>query len=120
MLVECQGVHHLAHNSHVSDERVVGNGADALPARCEYPSCLLSCVFSSFLCLLLSHHMKLFQKLFNVIQKPCVSYETIVYTLVASKSPMDQVAKYLAKWEDVDEKRSLAVKLKLTDVVIEV
>ena len=64
--------------------------------------------------------MKLFQKLFNVIQKPCVSYETIVYTLVASKSPMDQVAKYLAKWEDVDEKRSLAVKLKLTDVVIEV
>ncbi len=55
-----------------------------------------------------------------MVQKPAVSYETIVYMIVSLKGPNEQIKKYLSLVDDLEQRKSLASKLKLTDLVIEV
>ena len=57
--------------------------------------------------------------LFNMVKTSVVSYETIVYMLCKMKAPSDQIKKYLLLVDDVEQKKNLGLRLKLTDVVIE-
>ena len=57
--------------------------------------------------------------LFNMVQKLAVSYETIVYIICRIKGPSEQIKKYLSMVDDIEQRKTLAIKLKLTDVVIE-
>lgn len=58
--------------------------------------------------------------MFNMVQKLAVPYETIVYIICKIKGPpSDQIKKYLSLVDDVEQRKTLAMKLKLTDVVID-
>jgi hypothetical protein len=61
--------------------------------------------------------------LFNMMQKITVPYETIVYIICKTKGgspqPTEQIKKYLSLIDDIEQRKTLALKLKLTDVVIE-
>ena len=54
-----------------------------------------------------------------MVKTTTVSYETIVYMLCKMKAPIDQIKKYLLLVDDVEQKKNLGLRLKLTDVVIE-
>ena len=55
-----------------------------------------------------------------MVQKPLVSFETIVYILVNLKAPNDQIRRYLGLVDDLDLRKDLAMKLKLTDLIVDV
>jgi len=55
-----------------------------------------------------------------MVQKPLVSFETIVYILVNLKAPNDQLRRYLGLVDDLDLRKELAMKLKLTDLIVDV
>lgn len=55
-----------------------------------------------------------------MVQKHNVSYETIFYIIYNGKGPNEQLKKYLSLIEDLERRSLLAMKLKITDVVIEV
>ena len=55
-----------------------------------------------------------------MVQKPAISHESIFYIIYYLKGPTEQIKKHLALVEDVERRRHLAMKLKYTDIVIEV
>ena len=49
-----------------------------------------------------------------------VRYETILSIIYYAKGPEEQLKKYLSQVEDLENRRLLAIKLKIYDIVIEV
>ena len=55
-----------------------------------------------------------------MVKMPPVSFETIVYMITNAKGPAEQIKKYLNLIESIERRQALALKFKLSDVVIEV
>ena len=55
-----------------------------------------------------------------MVKSPPVSFETIVFIISKVKGPQEQIKKYLSMVENVDKRQTLAIKFKITDIVIEV
>ena len=55
-----------------------------------------------------------------MVKSPPVSFETIVFIISKVKGPPEQIKRYLSLVDDVNKRQTLAIKFKITDVVIEV
>jgi hypothetical protein len=56
-----------------------------------------------------------------MVKSPPVSFETIVFIISkVEKGHPEQIKKYLSLVEDVERRQALAIKFKITDVVLEV
>lgn len=55
-----------------------------------------------------------------MVKTPPVSFETIVFIISKVRGPNEQIKKYVSQIENLDKKQTLAIKFKLTEVVIEV
>ncbi len=55
-----------------------------------------------------------------MVKNPPVSFETIVFIISNAKGPIEQIKKYLSQIENIERRQVLAIKFKLTDVVIDV